>query len=184
MRVVAITAAVALLLGFSVWLTTGDLIGPAPGRGRVGQDVSAVVVPKEGPASVATLSAPTTTLPDKPTAPATVPPDQATALTTAPPDKPTASTFPPAIAVRKWLVGELAHEGLSEFDSKRIVRATYDKIYRCYTAYGRGRSPNRPALLTCDENAIQESGMSEAFRRLEAKIKAADPGTSKVVLPF
>ena len=84
MRTVAITLAVALLLGVCIWLTTRDSTFP-PGRDRAERDVPAVVVPKHGSASF----------------------------------------------------------------------------------------PNQ-ALAVCVQNAVQESGMSEAYRRLAAKVKASE----------
>lgn len=165
MRTVVLTLSMTLLLGICVWLTTKDSIRPEPDRDRVGQDVPAVVLRGGHSARVAT-----------PSAPKTVPRDKLAIASRVPSDEP---TYPPAIAVRKWLVGQLVDEGLSELDSERIVRATMDKIAKCSEVYG--GFPERPAHHTCVLNAVQEAGMSEAFRRLAAEIKAADPGSSRII---
>lgn len=166
MRTAATTlSAITLLLGVCIWLTTIDSRHPDPGPGQIRGAAPAVVAAEDNSATVTGPSAPTPVLSDNPTTP---PP--------ALPDKP---TYPPAIAVRKWLVGELVREGLSQPDGERIVRKTMDKITRCGKVYG--HSPERADLRVCTSNVMQESGMSEAFRRLAAKIKAADPGASQVI---
>lgn len=170
MRAVVLTLAVALLLDVCVWLTTKDSIRPEPGRERVERDVPAVVVPNDGSASVTTHSAPTTVSPDEPAVPTTVPVDKQAGNFSR---STHASTYPPGVLrIRKWLVAQLVAEGLSKPDSQRIERATYNKPANCQKLYG--RLPSRRDLYLCNANVIQESGMSEAFRRLWATIRAGN----------